>query len=146
MARYRSILALVLAFVATVLVSCSSPTDFKQTYTSSQLEQIQSYAPEIAALRDRLPELAALIQKREWTDVRTFIHGPLGELRIKMGSLSRNLLPPAQEQAREAAKGVFSHLVEIDEAAENSDYRQAIRNYAEAIKDFDAFFQAVPQA
>lgn len=147
MKQYRSILALVLAFVTAFLVSCSSPTNSKPlTYTPTQVEQIQTYATDIQAMRDRMPELAAEIQKRDWINARNFIHGPLGELRTKMASLNRNLLPKAQAPAREAAQNIFVHLEEIDEAVGRSDYRQAIRNYAEALKDFDAYFQLVPNA
>jgi photosystem II protein PsbQ len=147
MRHYRSILALALAFVTAFLVSCSSPTSTKTlTYSPTQLEQIQSYSSGITNLRGRMPELATLIENREWINVRNFIHGPLGELRVRMGNLARNLLPDAQDQARQSAQDIFTHLEEIDEAAQNGDYRQAIRNYAEAIKDFDAFFQLVPQS
>ena len=146
MRHYRSILALALAFVTAFLVSCSSPTTKTLTYSPTQIERIQSYSSGITKLRSRMPELATLIENREWIDVRNFIHGPLGELRIRMGNLARNLLPDAQGQARQSAQDIFTHLEEIDEAAQNGDYRQAIRNYAEAIKDFDAFFQLVPNS
>ena len=147
MRHYRSILALALAFVTAFLVSCSSPNSTKtQTYSSTQIEQIQTYASGITKIRSRMPELATLIENREWINVRNFIHGPLGELRVRMGNLARNLLPNAQAQARQSAQDIFTHLEEIDEAAQNNDYRQAIRNYAEAIKDFDAFFQLVPNS
>lgn len=148
MTRFRSTLALILTLITAFLVSCSNPsvTPKAVSYTPAQVAQIQTYKSDISALRDRLPELATLIQNREWSDVRSFIHGPLGELRRKTSNLARTLAPSVQKPALEAAQNIFGHLEEIDEAAENSDYRQAIRNYAEAIKDFDAFFQFVPNA
>jgi len=148
MRRNRSILALILAFVAAFMVSCSSPTGFKQptTYTPTQLEQIQGYVSGIVALRDRMPELATRIENRDWNNVESFIHGPLGDLRMKMSTLARDLLPDAQSGALESARNVFGHLNKIDQAAKDGSYDQAIRNYAEALKDFETFLNLVPKA
>ncbi len=97
-------------------------------------------------MRDRLPELQALIEKEDWTFVRNFIHGPLGELRVKMSAVTRDLLPNAQKPSRQAAKEVFDALVTIDRAADKADSELAVREYSKAVKAFDAFFQLVPQA
>lgn len=147
MRRNRSILALILAFVAAFMVSCSSPTGFKQTtYTPTQLQQIQRSVSGIVALRDRMPELATLIENRDWSNVESLIHGPLGDLRMRMSTLARDLLPDAQADALESARNVFGHLNKIDQAAKDSSYDQAIRNYAEALKDFETFLNLVPKA
>lgn len=147
MARYRSTLAWILGLVAVFLVSCSGPTTatVAPTYTPVQLAQIRQYESKVVELRQRLPALATLIENRNWTDVRTFIHGPLGELRVRMSILARTLLPEAEATATAAAKEISGHFVEIDEAAVNEDYRQAIRNYAEAVKDFDVLLKVIPQ-
>lgn len=147
MAKHRSILSIVLALVAVLLISCGSPTVAKvPTYTPEQIAEIQSYASGVSAMRDRMPELQALIEKEDWTFVRNFIHGPLGELRVKMSTVTRDLLPNAQKPARQAAKEVFDDLVTIDRAAEETNSDLAVLKYNEAIKAFDAFFQLVPQA
>jgi photosystem II protein PsbQ len=147
MIRHRSILALILAFVAVVLVSCSSPTAAKPpTYTSTQLEQLETYRSDLAVMRDRFPELATLITQQQWTSAKNFIHGPLGELRRKMSLVSRNLLPDAQKQANELSQDIFNHLVKIDQAADETDYTTAIRNYNEVVQDIEAFFNLIPSA
>jgi len=148
MARSRSILSLILVIVATFLISCGSPTVAKvaPTYNSAQIEQVQQYVPEIVALRDRTTsELQKLIQNREWIDVSNFIHGPLGELRMQMTYVTRNLLPQDQGLARQATRDLFDHLVKIYQAAQNSDYQQATLNYREALADIDTFLQTVPK-
>ncbi len=147
MTKHRSILSVVLALVAVLLISCGSPTVAKvPTYTPEQVAEIQSYAKDVSAMRDRLPELQALIQKEDWTFVRNFIHGPLGELRVKMSAVTRDLLPNAQKPSRQAAQDVFNALVTLDRAAGESDSELATRKYGEAVKAFDAFFQLVPQS
>lgn len=143
---YRSLLAVMLTVVMTFLVSCSSPTATKPpTYTPDKIAQIQKYASTVTALRETMPTLATSIQNREWTDVGSFIHGPLGELRQKMSYITRELLPQDQKAAREAAQDLFSRLQDIDLATEKGNYQKAADNYRLAIKDFDAFLQLIPE-
>jgi photosystem II protein PsbQ len=145
MVTYRSIIAFVLMLLTTMLVSCSSVTEAKPlSYTPAQVEEIQTYAADLVALRDRLPELADLVQKENWTFVRNFIHGPLGELRTKMIYLSRNLLPSDQTKAAALAKETFQSLVALDAAAEKADYKVAIRNLGKTTESLNTFLELVP--
>ncbi|AFZ18251.1 photosystem II protein PsbQ [Allocoleopsis franciscana] len=143
---YRSLLAVMLTLVMTLLVSCSSPTVTKPpTYTPDKIAQIQKYASTVTDLRETMPTLATSIQNRNWTEVGSFIHGPLGELRQKMSYLTRELLPQDQKAAREAAQDLFTRLESIDLATESGNYQKAVDNYRLAIKDFDAFLQLIPE-
>ena len=147
MARYRSILSLILVIVATLIVGCGSPTAIKQapTYTYAQIQQIQQYVPEILALRDRMSEIPVLIQRRDWINVNNFIHGPLGELRLQLNYATRSLLPDDQKQARQTTRQFFDHLVKIAEAAGTSNPEAAQLNYQAALKDINNFLQLLPQ-
>lgn len=145
--RYRSILALILVLVTTFLVSCGSPSASKQppTYTAQQIEQIQQYANRLGEMRQRLSTLASNIQNRDWVEVGSLIHGPLGTLRQEMAYLSRQLLPQEQKVARDLANNVFKSLNAIDAAASEDNYSEAIRNYGLAVKNLDEFLQLVPE-
>lgn len=147
MVKYRAAVAFMLAMIAVVLVGFSGVAEAKTlSYTPAQVEEIQTYAAEVSELRDRLPELAKLIQDENWTFARNFIHGPMGELRAKMAYISRSLLPTEQAKAREQANETFKSLVAIDAAAEKKDYKAAIRNFGKAVKSLDAFLDLVPKA
>lgn len=148
MTRYRSILALILAVGATFMVSFSSlaATSKAATYTPAQIEQIQRYVPAIEEQRDRLQKLQTFIQKKNWVDVGTYIHGPLGELRHDMNSLARTLSPEDQKTAREAGKDLYSALVRIDQVAKEGNYQQAVSNYRLVMKAFDTFVKLVPSS
>ncbi|WP_322744266.1 photosystem II protein PsbQ [Planktothrix mougeotii] len=148
MKRYRSILACILALVTTFVVGCGSPkVEIPKTYTEAQIQQIQKYNSDLLALRDRFTtELPRYISARNWVQVDTFIHGPLGTLLQEMNYLTKNLLPDAQPKARELAREVFEHLVEVTKAAENRDPVKAASGYQEALKDLDSFLSLVPQA
>ena len=147
MARYRSILSLILVIVATFLVSCGSPTVAKvpPTYTAAQVEQIQQYVPDIVALRDRMSEIPTFIKRSDWINVSNLIHGPIAELRLKMTYVTRNLLPNDQQTAREATRALFDHLVKIEEAAQEGNAQQVVLNYREAVADINTFLQVVPK-
>jgi photosystem II protein PsbQ len=146
MSLFRPLLSLLLAFVAVFIVSCGDASQAKApTYSATQLEQIQATNKNVMALRDRLPELASLIESRDWNNVKSFIHGPLGDIRTRMAGLSRELLPGTKEQALSISKEIFVHLNSIDAAAGSQDYTLAIRNYGETVKDFTTFEDLIPQ-
>ncbi|MEG4252343.1 MULTISPECIES: photosystem II protein PsbQ [unclassified Microcoleus] len=147
MTRPRSIFALMMAFLMAFLVSCSSvEAKVPTTYTAAQTQQIQRYVPTLTEFRSRMDKLGTLIQKRNWVDTRTYIHGPLGDLRNTMRTVSSSLLPSSQQQAVDLTKSLFTDLVNIDLAAKELDYAKVTASYQKAVNDFDAFLQLIPKA
>jgi len=147
MTRPRSILALMMAFLMAFLVSCSSvEAKVPTTYTTAQIQQIQRYVPTLTEFRSRMDKLGTLIQQRNWVDTRTYIHGPLGDLRNTMKTVSASLLPKSQQQAVDLTKSLFGDLVNIDLAAKDLDYAKVTASYQKAVNDFDSFLQLLPKA
>ena len=147
MTRPRSIFALMMAFLMAFLVSCSSvEAKVPTTYTTAQIQQIQRYVPTLTELRSRMDKLGTLIQQRNWVDTRTYIHGPLGDLRNTMKTVSASLLPKSQQQAVDLTKSLFGDLVNIDLAAKDLDYAKVTASYQKAVNDFDSFLQLLPKA
>ena len=145
MARYRSLLGLVFAAIAVFVVGCggakvSQPT----TYTADQIAQIEIYTAPVTELRDRFPELEDYIQNKDWVDIRSFIHGPMGELRIKLGRLAVRLLPQDAKQAKTLADDLAVRLERLDAAAEEYNQIESANQYRKALDDFDAFLALVP--
>lgn len=145
MARFRPILGVILAVIATFIVSCGG-TAPKQptTYTPAILQQVEIFAPRVVELRERFPELEVPIQDKNWVDVSSFIHGPLGELRARMNRLAATLLPKDAAQAKELAQNLYVHLERLDEAAVNNNQVIAGQEYRNALDDFDAFLKLIP--
>jgi len=147
MTRPRSIFALMMAFLMAFLVSCSSvEAKVPTTYTTAQIQQIQRYVPTLTEFRSRMDKLGTLIQQRNWVDTRTYIHGPLGDLRNTMKTVSASLLPKSQQQAVDLTKSLFTELVNIDLAAKDLDYAKVTTSYQKAVNDFDTFLQLIPKA
>lgn len=148
MSRLRSLLSLILVLLTTVLVSCSGPqVEIPTTYSPEKIAQLQVYVTPIASAREGMENtLQNLIASQNWVDTQTYIHGPLGQLRQGMLGLSHSLLPKDQDKAEALAKEVFGHLERLDAAAKARSTTDAKIQYQEAIADFDAFLNILPQA
>ncbi|MDZ7960007.1 MAG: photosystem II protein PsbQ [Aulosira sp. DedQUE10] len=147
MSRQRSLLSLILVFLATLLISCGGPSVSvaPPTYTTDQLTKIQVYVPEIQAVRDRSEELKNLIQQKDWINVDNFIHGPITEARLNINYVIPNLLPKQQSAARQIARDFFNHLVKIDQAATSGNTQLALNNSQAAVADIDKFLDLLPE-
>ncbi|MGG6237342.1 photosystem II protein PsbQ [Nodosilinea sp. AN01ver1] len=145
MGRFRPLLGILLAIVATCLVACGGPSaKIPTTYTPEILQQVELYTPGVVSLRDRFPELEGYIQNQDWVNVQSFIHGPMGELRARMNRLAATLLQKDQPQAQSLAKELYVHLERLDEAAANGQQVTAGQEYRNALDDFDSFLNLVP--
>jgi photosystem II protein PsbQ len=146
MKKLRPILSLVLVLITTLLVSCSSGPKAKipTVYTPEKIEQLQVYRTPVAEAREKMATLEDFINAENWVDTRTFIHGPLGELRQAMNNASSRLLQKDQKSAQNLAREVFSHFERIDAAAKDRNFNLAYAQYLEAVKDFDAYLDLIP--
>jgi photosystem II protein PsbQ len=143
--RFRPIISVVLAIVATCIVGCggaevSPPT----TYSGEQMAQLEIFAPRVTELRDRFPELEDYIQNKKWRDISSFIHGPMGELRVRLERVAERLLPQDAEQAKYYAEEIGTHLEKLDAAAAEYNQIEAGKQYREALDDFNAFVELIP--
>lgn len=146
MRLFRPILSLVLVLVTTLLVSCSGPTQAKipTVYTPEKIAELQPYREPIALARENMATLKEFIDAENWVNTRTFIHGPLGELRQAMGTASNKLLLKDQKPSQNLAKELFVHIEKIDAAAKDRNGTLVNEQYSEAIKDFDAYLNLIP--
>jgi len=148
MFNLRSVFALILVVVTTMLVSCSSGqvSAPPPTYTLEKIESIQKFVAPIELARQDMSKLKELIDTKNWVDTRTFIHGPLGQLRRDMSYLSRELLPQDQKQATQLIKDLFIDFEELDAEAKAKNSSLAQQRYKDAVDDFDAFLKLIPES
>jgi len=145
MGRFRPLLGILLAIAATCLVACGGPAaKIPATYTPAILQQVELYTPAVAALRDRFPELEGYIQTKDWGNVQSFIHGPMGEMRTRVNRLANSLLTKDKPQAQAIAQELYTHLERLDEAAATNQQVIAGQEYRNALDDFDSFLSLVP--
>jgi photosystem II protein PsbQ len=145
MSFFRPLISLLLVCVAVLVVSCSDGNVKAPTYSAEALTRIQQASAGVEKIKERLPELANYIDKQDWNNVRSFIHGPLGELRTRMVGVSKELLPAQRSKSLDLGKEIFVHLNKIDAAAADNNQLLASSNYTEALKDFAAFNDLLPE-
>lgn len=146
MRRYRAVVGVLLAAIATFLVSCGGgPEAVAPTYTPEKISQLENYVSRLESSRERLPELLQYIEKDNWVNVDNFTHGPLGQLRAEMLRLSGQLLPADQPKAKMLSEEILEHLQNIDEASTDRNYGEAISQYRQFVDDFDALLSVVPE-
>ncbi len=145
MGRFRPLLGILLAIAATCLVACGGPAaKIPTTYTPAILQQVELYTPAVAELRDRFPELEGYIQSKDWVNVQSFVHGPMGEMRTRVNRLANSLLTKDKPQAQAIAQELYTHLERLDEAAAANQQVIAGQEYRNALDDFDTFLSLVP--
>lgn len=146
MLNKKSVLSLLLALVATVLVSCGGGKDQASppTYNTQQLEQIERSATPVREARARITDMESYVKQERWSDAFSLIHGPLGGLRREMSYVTRNLLPEDQKKAREYSKKLFQDLERVDAAIEQEAASRALENYDRALNDFDNYLGLLP--
>jgi photosystem II protein PsbQ len=145
MTRLRSLLSLILVAIAVLVVGCSNATVTQpSTYNAEKIADLQIYTPAVTELRDRFPELEDYIQNKDWVNIRSFIHGPMGELRARLGRVAIRLLPNSSPQAKALADSLAVHLEKLDAAAADFNQIEAANQYRQALDDFDAFLALLP--
>jgi photosystem II protein PsbQ len=144
MSFFRPLISLLLVCIAVFVVSCSDSAVKAPTYSAETLSRIQLASSSVEKIKERLPELESYIDKQDWNNIRSFIHGPLGELRTRMVGISKELLPADRTKSLALGKEVFGHLNKIDTAAADNNQIIAATNYTEALKDLAAFNDLLP--
>lgn len=146
MRRYKAVVGVLLAAIASFLVSCGGgPAAVAPTYTPEKIAQLTNYVSRLEGSRDRLPELLDYIEKDNWVNVDNFTHGPLGQLRSELMRLSNQLLPDDQPKAKALSEEILGHLQNIDEASQDRNYGAALTQYREFVGDFEALLSIVPE-
>lgn len=146
MRRYKAIVGVLIAAIASFLVSCGGSTEaVAPTYTPEKISQLTSYVTRLESKRDRFPELLNYIEKDNWVNVDNFTHGPLGQLRAELLRLSNQLLPNDQPKAKALSEEILGHLQNLDEASQDRNYGKALSQYREFVGDFEALLDIVPE-
>lgn len=142
--RRLSVLLLVLG-LSVSLVACDGSRSRRPTTISPEdMATITRQAEGFLAARDRLPELADLVNKRDWIFTRNLIHGPMQEVSRQMLYINRLLLPADRPEAEERARQLKSALAQLDEAARDQNADRLRTAYIQVASGFGRYAQLLP--
>ncbi|WP_254896427.1 photosystem II protein PsbQ [Synechococcus sp. HK05] len=134
-------LALVLSFG---LTACSGGKAKAPTLSTEDIAVIERQAEGFLAARDRLPELATLVNERDWTFTRNLIHGPMQEVGREMLYINQRLLPAERPEANKRADALKNALADLDEAARLQDANKLSKAYIQVASGFGLYAQVLP--
>jgi photosystem II protein PsbQ len=134
--------ALLLSFS---LVACSGDQSRKApTISPEDMTLIARQAEGFLAAKDRLPELADLVNERDWVFTRNLIHGPMQDLGREMLYINQRLLPADRAEAGKRANRLKASLAELDEAARLQDADGLRKGYIKVATGFSSYAEVIP--
>ena len=144
--KQLALLALV-AVLSIGLVACDGGGSAKAAVLSPEaLAAIERQADGFFLAKDRLPELATLVNARNWVFTRNLIHGPMQEVGREMLYINKLLLPADQAQANQRATQLKTALADLDEAARLQDGDGLRKAYIKVASGFGSYAEVIPAA
>ena len=115
------------------------------TISPDDMAVIRRNAGEFQAAQERLPELAKLVNARDWTFTRNLIHGPMQEVGREMLYINQRLLPGDRAEATKLATDLKAALADLDEAARLQDANNLSKAYIKVASGFGRYAQILPE-
>ena len=126
------------------LVACDSGKAKAASLSPEDIAYIERQAEGFLAARDRLPELATLVNEKDWTFTRNVIHGPMQEVGREMLYINQRLLPSERAEANKRADALKAALADLDEAARLQDANNLSKAYIKVASGFGLYAQVLP--
>ena len=115
------------------------------TISPEDMAVIRRQVEGFTAARDRLPELAELVQQRDWTFTRNLIHGPMQEVGREMLYINQRLLPQDRAAANKLATSLKDAMADLDEAARLQDDAKLQKSYEDLVTSFTNYSEVIPE-
>ena len=126
------------------LAACDGATAKATSLSADDIAAIERQAEGFLAARDRLPELATLVNEKDWTFTRNVIHGPMQEVGRQMLYINQRLLPGDRPEAVKRADALKAALADLDEAARLQDGTNLSKAYIKVASGFGLYAQVLP--
>ena len=115
------------------------------TISPEDMAVIRRQAEGFTAAKDRLPELAKLVDERDWTFTRNLIHGPMQEVGREMLYINQRLLPQDRAEANKVATSLKDAMADLDEAARLQDSAKLQKSFEDLETDFTNYAELIPE-
>ncbi len=103
----------------------------------AQTDIPDAYLVRVASLSDRFSKLETYVNQSSWSDIKGYIHGPLGTIRVDVSRVISALPAKEQPEAKALAQKVFDGLVTLDFAVTAQDKSATSSAFAQVRKDYE---------
>jgi len=114
------------------------------TISDVDMALIERQAEGFLAARNRLPELAELVNERNWVFTANLIHGPMQEVGREMSYINQRLLPADRPEANKLAQNLKTAMAQLDEATKLQDGDKLRKAYIQVASGFGRYAQVLP--
>lgn len=111
----------------------------------AQTDLPDTYLARVASLSDRFSKLETYVSKSSWSDIKGYIHGPLGTIRVDVSRVISALPAKEQPKAKVLAQKVFDGLVAIDFAVAAQDKSATSSAFEQVRKDYESILSLFEQ-
>ncbi len=127
------------------LAACDGDQSRKApTISDGDMALIERQAEGFLAARNRLPELAELVNERNWVFTANLIHGPMQEVGREMSYINQRLLPADRPEANKLAQNLKTAMAQLDEATKLQDADTLRKAYIQVASGFGLYAQVLP--
>jgi photosystem II protein PsbQ len=140
----RLALVLLAGVLCLGLSACDGSKAKAPSISAEDLAVIERQAEGFLAARNRLPELATLVNEKDWTFTRNLIHGPMQEVGREMLYINQRLLPADRPEAEKRAAKLKTAMAQLDEAAVQQDGDKLRKAYIQVASGFGLYAQMLP--
>ena len=128
------------------LAACDGDQSRKPpTISDVDMALIERQAEGFLAARNRLPELAELVNERNWVFTANLIHGPMQEVGRQMSYINQRLLPADRPEANKLAQNLKTAMAQLDEATKLQDGDKLRKAYIQVASGFGRYAQVLPE-
>ncbi|MEL7085926.1 MAG: hypothetical protein AAF268_01345 [Cyanobacteria bacterium P01_A01_bin.3] len=112
-------------------------------WTGLQVAANAEVPSQVTKLQSQVETLQEYVEGREWLEIRSFIHGPMGQVRRQLFFISQKLPKSMQASLEDEIEAVSANLNVMDEAAENYSEKRLVnaqKELAQAVEAIAASF------
>lgn len=142
--RKLALLGLALVFCLGLAACDGSQSKKAPSISPEDMAMIEKQAEGFLNARNRLPELAALVNERNWVFTANLIHGPMQEVGREMSYINQRLLPADRPEAEKRAAALKTALAQLDEATKLQDADKLRKGYIQVASGFGLYAQVLP--
>lgn len=133
---YRSVLVIALVVATWLMLSLglSEVSALESNSLARNASPAQQYAMKLTPLQSQLLELQALIEKERWSEVQSFLRGPLGDLEVRLRFLKNSFTTSQKVEASKKIESISKSLTRLDASAAVGNQQRSLKA-AEALMD-----------